>query len=61
MKNEYFENYISNDFESKERKINIYPNYLPIILSFFNEDGELKEYILKTNNEKTKLLLNKKD
>ena len=34
---------------------------LPILIIFRSSDGILKEYILKTNNEKTKLLLNKKD
>jgi histidinol phosphatase-like enzyme len=34
---------------------------LPLVIVFKNKDGIIKKYILKTNNEKTTLLLNKKD
>jgi len=34
---------------------------LPLIIIFECKDGIKKEYILKANNENTKLLLNKKD
>jgi hypothetical protein len=42
------------------RKIIFKNNELPAIIVFESKDG-IKEYILKTNTKKTKLLLNKKE
>ena len=45
---------------NKTKKIVIQFNDLPLIFEFESKEG-CKEYVLKTNTEKTKLFLNKKE
>lgn len=49
---------VKNKDEIKE--IEIKYNELPMVIKFKSKEGE-KEYVLKTNTEKTKLLLNRKE
>jgi len=43
------------------KRITIDCNELPILITFSGKNKNGKEYVLKTNQEKTKLLLNKKE
>jgi hypothetical protein len=51
---------MSPNNNDKTQKIVLKFNEPPIIIMFEGKEG-IREYVLKTNTEKTKLLLNKKE